>query len=120
MRYLTSKIAAKKAARANFLAMQVFGLALALSAGAARSENFHGLACYDGCANLKAGYNWAQTNDNRDINACFGHGTDYEKGCSMYVYEAGPAPPPPKKEEQDRDNADDHTGSEGSSDSPRE
>jgi hypothetical protein len=103
----------------GFLAVQTLFVSIALPIAPANSEDFHGLVCYDGCANLKAGYNWARDRDNRDSNACMGRGADYEKGCSMYVYEAGPAPPPPRSDGQKRENAEDKYGSGSSLDPSR-
>lgn len=77
-------------------------LAMTFHAEHARSEDFRGLNCYDGCPQIKAGYEWAQQHDTRDLSTCMGKGADFEKGCARYVYEAGPAPPPPKKVDKRR------------------
>lgn len=113
-----------KPARFAVSAAPIFILTIVLQTGVARAEDFHGLPCYDGCGSLKEGYYWAQENNAHDPYACSGHGAEFEKGCSMYVYEAGPAPPPPppkNSDGQDRDSGSSDNGSSdsGSSDPPR-
>jgi hypothetical protein len=65
-------------------------------AGNLHCEDFHGVACYDGCPESKAGLKWAEDQDIRDPYACVGHSLEFDQACATYVYERGAAPAAPE------------------------
>lgn len=81
--------------RALLLIMSLGGFAENL-----HCEDFHGMVCYDGCPELKAGLKWAEDQDIRDPYACVGHSREFDQACATYVYERGPAPRPAKAPDQ--------------------
>ena len=55
----------------------------------------HGVSCNDEeCADVTAGYEFAQTQNTRDMSLCSGQSAAFYKGCMQFIYEAGPAPLP--------------------------
>ncbi|MDR3154342.1 MAG: hypothetical protein LBW85_08765 [Deltaproteobacteria bacterium] len=76
----------------NFLMAIAAAAAFALpslSAGRLCAEDFRGYECTDDCSGHRAGYEWAQDQEIKSEEDCFGSSRSFEEGCTAYVEENG-------------------------------
>ncbi len=51
------------------------------------TQRFHGVACSGDCSGHKAGYAWAEANNDEDMDACENPSKSFQEGCLIYFRE---------------------------------